>query len=228
MRTKETNGFRNSYIALSVGDVVVGLFILLWPNMSLDAFYTIVSVVMLVAGITNVLLYFIKDERVSVMENNLVSGVVYASFGAFMLFHSEFVEMAFPFGIGILLLIGALIVLQNAIDMSRLGARRWKIFLIFVVALFALGAILIYTPFGGRALLIFIGLSLIFMGILNIVSTLVLSRCIRRSGMRPGPGGPHRPGHGGPAPAADAGYLPRETPAADDPAFQAPVGKGEK
>ncbi len=175
-----------SYVAVSAGYLVTGLFILLWPNMSLNAFYTVISVVLLVAGITYILMFFVKD-RDNVLGNDLVSGVIYASFGAFMLLHPDFVETAFPFFVGVLLMIGSLYVLQNTIEMRRFGAPHFKPFLIFVVILFAAGAMLVYKPFGGKTLQCYIGASLAYAGVLGIISILYLNKYLKT----PGPG-PHK------------------------------------
>ena len=69
-----------------------------------------------------------------------------------------------PFAVGILLLIGGIVKLQNAIDMKRLGFLRWKVVLFFALLLFLMGGLLIYNPFEGRGLLVYIGVSLILDG----------------------------------------------------------------
>ena len=87
----------------------------------------------------------------NIMQMDLVTGVVAGAFGAFLLLHPDFVGTAMPFAVGILLMIGGIVKLQNSIDMKRLHFTHWKAVLVFAVLLFGVGAVLIYNPFEGQA-----------------------------------------------------------------------------
>lgn len=176
----EGNGFRKSLIILSVCYVIAGIILIFWPDMSMALFCSALGVGMLVLGITHVILYFTKDHMLNIMQMDLVTGVVCGAFGAFLLLHPEFVETVMPFAVGILLLIGGIVKLQNAIDMKRLGFLRWKVVLFFALLLFLMGGLLIYNPFEGRGLLVYIGVSLILDGMVSIVCMLCIAHRMKR------------------------------------------------
>ena len=135
---------------------------------------------MLILGITHIIIYFTKDHMTNIMQMDLVTGVVAGAFGAFLLLHPDFVGTAMPFAVGILLMIGGIVKLQNSIDMKRLHFTHWKAVLVFAVLLFGVGAVLIYNPFEGRILLLYIGISLMLDGLVNIICMLTISHRMKR------------------------------------------------
>lgn len=177
---EEVKGFRKNFIILSVFYVVAGIVLLFWPEMSIELFCKVLGIGMLIAGITHVIIYFTKDHMLNVMQMDLVIGVLCVSFGAYFLLHPEFVENALPFAVGVLLLMGAIVKLQNAIDMKRLHFRFWKAVLFFSIVMLISGGILIYNPFVGEALTLFIGISLLLDGLLNIVCMLCIAHLFKK------------------------------------------------
>lgn len=177
---EEIKGFHKSLIILSVCYVIAGVILLFWPDMSIDIFCKGLGIGMLVVGITHIIIYFTKDHMRSIMQMDLVIGVVCAAFGAFLLLHPDFVEMAMPFAVGILLMIGAIIKLQNSIDMKHLKFVHWKAVLALAVLMLLMGAVLIYNPFTGRILLIYIGVALIMDGVINVVCMLCISHRLKK------------------------------------------------
>lgn len=183
---EEIRGFHKSMIILSVCYVIAGIILLFWPDMSMDIFCKGLGIGMLVVGITHVIIYFTKDHMQSIMQMDLVVGVVCAAFGAFLLMHPDFVEMAMPFAVGILLMIGAILKLQNSIDMKHLKFVRWKVVLVLAVLMLVMGAVLIYNPFTGRGLLVYIGIGLMADGVINIVCMLSISHRLKKLARNPG------------------------------------------
>lgn len=177
---QEVKGFRKSFIILSVFYVIAGVVLLFWPAMSIEMFCRVLGIGTLIVGLAHVIIYFTKDHMMNIMEMDLVIGVVCAAFGSFLLLHPEFVQAVLPFAVGILLLVGAIVKLQNAIDMKRLKFKNWKVMLIFALILLILGGILIYTPFSGHSLLIYIGASLILDGVVNITGMLCISHRVKK------------------------------------------------
>lgn len=181
----DEKGFRKSLVILSVFYVIAGIILIFWPDMSMALFCSALGVGMLIVGITHVIIYFTKDHMMNIMQMDLVVGVVCGAFGAFLLLHPEFVETVMPFAVGILLLIGGIVKLQNSIDMKRLRFAHWKVVLVFALLLMILGGLLIYNPFEGRALLIYIGCSLILDGLVSIVCMLCIAHRMKRIAREP-------------------------------------------
>ncbi len=167
-------------VTLSVFYVVSGIVMLIWPHLTIDLLGKAIGIGMLVVGIAHIIIYITKDHMKSIMQMDLTVGVVIAAFGAFMLMHGDFVSMALPFAVGILLLIGGISHVQYALDMKRLGMHRWKIMLAFAIILLILGMILIYNPFTGNMLIYYIAASLMLNGVLTIISVLLIAHRAKR------------------------------------------------
>lgn len=171
---------QNYYTILSVLCVIVGIVLLVWPNLTMALLGTVSGIGLLVVGITHIIIYFTRDHFATILHMDLTVGVVCAALGSFILMHADFVELAIPFAIGIILMIGAMTKLQYALDMKHLGMGIWKFILVISIAILALGIVFIYNPFKERVLVYMIAASLIIDGIFNIISMLVLSHRLKR------------------------------------------------
>ena len=181
------------FIVLSVLYVVCGIVILFWPNLSVPLLGKVVGIGMLVAGCTHIIIYFTRDHMNSVLHMDLTEGVVFAAFGAFLLMHSDFVEIVLPFAVGILLLIGAMIKVQYALDMRKMHTKHWYLMILFGVILLLIGLCLVYNPFSGTVLLYVIAFSSILEGILNIFCILFVSHRMKQINRGKIPMGPYAP-----------------------------------
>lgn len=178
---EEIRGFHKNFIILSVFYVIAGVVLLFWPEMSIELFCKVLGIGMLVAGMTHIIIYFTKDHMMNIMQMDLMIGVLCVSFGAFLLLHPEFVQNALPFVVGVLFMMGGIVKLQNSIDMKRLRFCFWKGILFFAILMLVLGALLIYNPFRGEILTLYIGVSLILEGVLNVICTLCIAHLYKKA-----------------------------------------------
>ena len=175
---KEIREFRKSYILVSALYVVLGAVLLIWPDISVQMICYVLGFAMIVIGITYGIIYFKKDNLAGILQMDLVIGIVSAAFGVFILLNQSFLQSVLPFAMGIILLLGAVVKLQNSINMKRLKFRRWYGILICALILAGLGIGLLINPFESEHwMVIYIGASLIFDGLVNLVSMIcILSR----------------------------------------------------
>ena len=170
---KEVREFNKSYILISALYIVLGIVFLAMPGLSVQMICYLLGISMLVIGITYIVLFFTRDSVRGILSMDLVIGIVAAAFGAFVLLNQTFIGTILPFAMGIVLLLGAVIKLQNAISMKRLKLKPWYVVLIFSVILAALGAILLVNPFPEEHqdwMIMYTGISLILDGVVNLVS----------------------------------------------------------
>ena len=177
---EEIKGFHKNFVILSVFYVIAGVVLLFWPEMSIELFCKVLGIGMLIAGLTHIIIYFTKDHMMNIMQMDLVIGVLCVSFGAFLLLHPDFVQNALPFVVGVLFMMGGIVKLQNAIDMRRLHFRFWKVVLFFAIVMLILGAVLIYNPFSSDILTLYIGISLILEGVLNVICILCIAYLFKK------------------------------------------------
>ena len=177
---KEQNVVSKWYVGLMVLLVISGIIMLVWPNLTMDLLGIMIGICMLVVGLVHVIIYFTRENKGSVMQMDLTVGVVLAAFGAFMLMHKDFVALLLPFAASVILLVGGLSLLQNALDMKRMAFLRWQIMLGFAVAMLAVGVVLLYNPFTERVLIYVIGICMIIDGLASITAILMISHRFKK------------------------------------------------
>ncbi len=174
---------KKSFCVLSAAYIVLGLVLLIWPDISVRTFCYVFGVGMIIFGCAHLILYFTKDKLQSVMQMDMVSGIVGLATGIYILLKMEYMLEIIPFALGIVALMGAVVKLQHAVDLKRFGARRWYIMLLFSIVLFGFGAMLIANPFEGlEIIVILIGVSLITDGIGNLVGIFWIHLLIKKLG----------------------------------------------
>ncbi|MDO4297647.1 MAG: DUF308 domain-containing protein [Lachnospiraceae bacterium] len=168
---KEIREFKKSYILVSALYVVLGAVLLFWPDVSVQMICYVLGFAMIVIGITYGIIYFTKDNLSGVLQMDLVIGIVAVAFGIFILLNQAFLASVLPFAMGIILLLGAVVKLQNAINMKRLKFGRWYVVLIFALLLVGLGIVLLVNPFRSEYwMVLYIGGCLVLDGLVNLVS----------------------------------------------------------
>ncbi len=168
---EETKKFSRSYILLSALYVVLGIVLLLWPTSSVQMICYTLGFIMVVLGITYGILYFTKDRLTGVLQMDLVIGIICLAFGAFILLNPEFLASVMPFAMGIILLLGAVVKIQSAVNMKRLAFQKWYLVLLMAFVMLILAAILLWNPFSGeRAMILYTGACLVADGLTNLVS----------------------------------------------------------
>lgn len=113
-------------------------------------------------------------------EYDLASGVLILALGVSLLIYTESIIFLFCTIFGILILSNALFKVQIAVEAKRFGIVKWWLILISAVLAAIFGLLLIFKPGEGmRLIMIFLGLALIFDGILNIITVLTSVKIIR-------------------------------------------------
>ena len=170
------------YIIISALYIISGILLIVFPSVTILSLGRVFAACMCAYGIARIIIYFTNDHFTGIMQQDLTVGVTVGALGTFMLLHQDFVETVFPFAISILLLVGAISKLQYSIDLKRLGAVHWNIYLVFALIMFALGVIMLCKPFDQKPMYIIITVSLILEGVLNIVAVLWISSRIKKNG----------------------------------------------
>lgn len=178
----EIREVKKSFCVLSVAYFVLGLVLIIWPSISVKTFCYVFGIGMLIFGGTYMILYFTRDRLQGVMQSEMVLGVIGLATGAYILLKMDYVLEIIPFAMGIVGLLGAMVKLQDAIDLKKLHATRWYIMLVWAIVLFVMGAILVANPFeelGMKVIVKLIGVSLVIDGIGNLVGIFWLGHAMK-------------------------------------------------
>lgn len=177
----EVKQFSKSYILVSALYVVLGIVLCVWPNTSLKMICYGLGFVMVVLGITYGIIYFTKENPAGFLQMDLVIGIVCLAFGVFILLNPTFLATVLPFAMGIILLLGAVVKIQSALNMRRLKFAKWYAVLICALVIIVLGIVLLCNPFTKEShMVLYIGLCLILDGATNLVSLIFIQTRIKK------------------------------------------------
>lgn len=178
---QDVRDFKRSYCVASVMYIVFGAVLLVWPDLSLQTLCYVLGTMAIVFGIAHVVLYFIKDRMISMMQMDLVSGICGIAVGVFILLKPKLVIELLPLMAGVLLMLGAVIKLQNAWDLKRLEFGKWYLVLIASVSMLALGIVLVVNPFETmKIIVVLMGVGMLVDGAVNIFDMIMINHIIRK------------------------------------------------
>lgn len=160
------------YIAVSAVLCVLGLLMILKPAFSMTFIGIFCGILMIVFGAVKLAGFFSRDLYRLAFQYDLVSGILLMVLGAILLVRpAGFMNFA-GVAIGIFVLGDGLFKLQTAFDAKQFGIRRWWAILIPAVLCVVFGAVLVFVPYGGKALTVVMGIDLFFEGVLNICTVI--------------------------------------------------------
>lgn len=182
-RSREYREVKMSYCVLAAAYVILGSVLLIWPDISVRTFCYVFGVGMLIFGLAHLILYFTKDKRQSLMQMNMVAGVVGIATGAYILIKMEYMLEIIPFALGIVALLGAITKIEHALDLRSLDCTKWYVMLIVALLLLILGALLVINPFEDIAIIEkLIAVSLIIDGFGNLAGIFWIQHLIKSLG----------------------------------------------
>ncbi len=167
------------YIILSVLYCVLGILLITMPELSITALGILLGIGMIVFGIVKIVGYFSKDLFRLAFQYDLAFGGLLIALGIIVLVHPEHLLSFFCIVMGIAVLCDGLFKIQIAIDSKPFGIRTWWVILAFAIITVAAGILLIIRPAqAARVLMVFLGISMLADGILNLIVALFTVKII--------------------------------------------------
>jgi uncharacterized membrane protein HdeD (DUF308 family) len=149
---------------------VVGLVLLIMPNLTNRIIVYGIGAVLVVYGIGRIFRYIRRSADYGVMEHDLSVGLVCVVSGLFMILYSAVVISVLPFLFGLALIFGGAMSVQTAFDVRRFHGARWTMHLVIGIAFVLAGVEAIRNPFGAASLLTrFVGLCFLLLGIYTYI-----------------------------------------------------------
>ena len=163
--------------------IALGVFLVGWPDVSRVWLCRLLGLALVATGGVYVGLQFVRSkETAAALPYEAVLGVVLAVVGVWLLLTPDLLMALLNYILGVLLLIHAVLDLQGALNLRAGGARRWWAAAILGALTAALGALLLWNPFAGiDALLMLMGLALIYDGVSDLAILVHLSLVFRRA-----------------------------------------------
>ncbi len=172
---------KTGYVIISFAFCVLGVLLIVSPDISTLLLYRIGGVIMLLFGAVKIVGYFSKDLYRLAFQYDLAFGILLMALGVVLVFRTSHMVTLLGIVIGIYVLADALLKIQIAIDSRSFGLRKWWLILSVAVLTGIAGFLLILRPSESmNALMILFGLSLIAEGVLNLITILTAVKIISK------------------------------------------------
>lgn len=172
--------FRVSFIVLSILYVLLGLMLIIWPQISLAAICKFIGTVILILGVVRVINFFTNEEFRGSSRLDLANGLLNILLGLFMLISPESLVKALPIILGIVIIVDSMIRLQLSIELKMGRYENWWIGFVLAILTAIFGTVLVFNPFAGSIILgRFLGIGLAADGIVNLWILISLRRRLK-------------------------------------------------
>ncbi len=178
---KQKQSIKRELIFTNIAVIVVGILIVVFPESSTNAICRAVGVVLTIWGFFRIGAYFASRVSYAFGSFGLVQGAAILGFGVYFLVSPETLASFLTVILSIILIVGGAMKLQYGIDLARIKAKAWWAPLIAAGVMITLGIIAIINPFAvATSLMMFIGISLIVNGVLDLAAIVFLSLMLKR------------------------------------------------
>lgn len=162
---------KSGYIVSSVTFCILGLLLLIYPNVSAAVLCRTIGILLLVCGSFKIFGYLSRDLYRLAFQFDLACGILAVALGALMLIRSDSVLRFLNLVIGILVLTDGLLKVQTSLDAKRFGLERWWMITATALLTSILGFLIVVEPFrnyGVAGAMILLGVTLLMEGVLNL------------------------------------------------------------
>ncbi len=158
--------------AVSIALIVIGLLFIIFPADSMRIICYVAGAVLLVLGVYKIIVYFASGMR----ETSLAAGVALIAVGILLFVKPDIIAEFLTVLFGIVLIVDGVLKVQQAVTLARMKVRScWWVLTVAVITL-VLGLVIAFDPFSSsKALMVFIGISLIADGIIDIITVFYCS-----------------------------------------------------
>lgn len=171
---------RRSSTMVALATIVLGLVLVVWPDRSVSLMCALLGGALLIFGLLYILGWFAGKRKAGSPAVMVIPGVVLAGLGVWLMTSSEMVVALIQYVFGAVLLFHGVLDLQGAISLVGRRYARWWLDLVLAVLTLGLGAVILINPFGTfAALVMLIGVSLIYDGVSDLLLIGRLSRAFR-------------------------------------------------
>ena len=170
-------------IIFSLECIAMGVLFTFFSSSAKDIVAIVLSIVLFFYSIRHFIEYFRRRDMENVFRYELVLGVVFLILGIVVLTQMDTIMKLFAYFVGTIILISGLMKLENAIDLKRMD-RKWIPMMVIAFVFIILSLIFFIKPIEdgkdqGDTLLVFSGIAFLFVGVVNLITTLSISGSIK-------------------------------------------------
>lgn len=164
-------------IIFSIILFLLGLFLLLQPELTLHAISYTIGTILIVWGIIPIISFFSNKEREKYLEFSFVIGVFALIFGLIIMLNPNMIGSIIPILLSIWMIINGITKLSYALSLKESNSTSS---IIIPLLILVCGIILIFDPFAGAvALTQLIGIFLLIYSVLDVVECFTIKKAIK-------------------------------------------------
>ncbi len=149
--------------------VVLGIVLVIWPDMSMQVVCIAIGIVLLLTGLMKIGEYLIAKDASLYAQMSLVFGIVLAVVGVWIIMKPSQVLAIIPIIVGIVIVLHGVHNLQQTVTLCKGQYDKWWVALLLGLLTVGLGVLLICKPFTALdTVVMLIGGFLIYDGVSNI------------------------------------------------------------
>ncbi len=172
MRIRSTTPIKaakTGYIILSSLLCAFGLLLIIFPTISLQILTPILGIMLIIFGIGKIAGYFSKDLYRLAFQFDLQFGILMLVLGIIILVRPFAAINVFLTLIGITILAEGLFKIKTALDTRQFGISYWWMILVLAIIAGIVGILIVICPSESAVILtVFLGISLLAEGLLNL------------------------------------------------------------
>lgn len=160
----------------------LGLVLLIRPELSATVLCTALGLILVVCGLIDIAA-FLRNRNGSLYAGaHLVTGIVLASVGLWLMSRPTLISVVIPRIIGVLICVHGAGDLSDAVTLRKNGSPRASAALLLGLVTLVLGAVLVFNPFEAFTTVVrVIGLFLLYDGVSDIWITTQVDRAVRQA-----------------------------------------------
>lgn len=177
---KYLKGIKTAYICAGVLFSIMGLVLIIFPQISMNAICCIIGAFAIMIGAIKICAYFSDDRYNIAFQFDLALGILAIIIGIIFIAKTNWVLSFFSTIIGIIMTASSLFSVQASIDSKKFGLKAWGALLAISVISMALGILLIFCPIESLSVLARLyGLGCVLEGISKIITAAYTTQKIR-------------------------------------------------
>lgn len=171
------NTVRSNIVVQAVLFLVIGVVLLLMPDITLVMAVYAVGAIFALSGVASLINYFRTDNAIERSPSVLTAGIFFLIIAAIMFVFPEVIAGVFSVALGVILVLCGIVNAVRSLDMRGLQGNAWIPFLVLSIITVIGGVVVIWNPFDTTVLFVMV-LGTLF--IINGVSDLLIELSMRR------------------------------------------------
>lgn len=156
---------KQNYFVNAVIMVVIGLVLIIWPQILGVVLCYLLGGALIVMGIIQ-LVGFLRGERIGFYNKfSLLMGIVLILLGIWICTQPHIVLSIIPVVVGIIVILHGLMDIQYTLDIKKTGNTKWWVALLFAILTLVVGLLLVFNPFTAYEIsMILLGVAMLYDG----------------------------------------------------------------